>query len=174
MKMKARTLIIFLILLLAGCATGRGPSGGTYTDPFSYCASVGTVDVPGPPYEGPPVPDNLVKAVRKTFGISPMATEEWVRGKIKWRCMDGRVWVCFGGANIPCMVKADTSQVPSPAMVAFCRVHPQAITIPASVRGRATVYEWRCEDGQPQIVRQIYTPDGRGFISQFWRPLPPP
>ncbi len=172
--MKGKMLVALLALLLAGCATGGKEKAGTFTDPFSYCAAVGTADVPGPPYTGPRVPDNLVKAVRKTFGVSSMATKEWVVRETRWRCMDGRVWFCFGGANIPCMVKVDTSKEPSRALMAFCKAHPQAITIPASVRGRATAYEWRCEDGVPQIVRQIYTPDSRGFISQFWRPLPPP
>ena len=169
-------LSLMILCFLVGCSTGGkglSPPGGI-TDPYKYCAAVGNADVPGPPYQGPRVPDRLVEAVRKVFGVSPMATKRWVKEETHWRCMNGRVWVCFGGANIPCLVKADTSKEPTDKMKAFCRAHPQAIAIPLSVRGRATVYQWRCEDGKPQVVGQVYTPDGRGFISQFWRPLPPP
>jgi hypothetical protein len=171
-----RLFILLILVVLVGCATlGKGHSQGEgLTDPFTYCASVGNADVPGLPYKGPRVPPILVKMVRKAFGISPMATDKWVKEEVRWRCMNGRVWVCFGGANIPCMVKANTSDRPTPQMVAFCKTHPHALKIPVNVRGRATVYEWRCEDGKPQIVKEIYTPDSRGFISQFWRPLPPP
>jgi len=173
--MKVKLLCLLLLFSLLGCATDKdGPGVKGFTDPFAYCAAVGNVDVPGPPYVGPKVPDKLVKAVRKAFALSPMASKEWVIQETVWRCMNGRVWVCFGGANIPCGVKADTSQEPTQEMVAFCRTHPQAISIPASVRGRATVYQWRCEKGQPTIVKQVFTADSRGFISEFWRPLPPP
>jgi hypothetical protein len=42
-----------------------------------------------------------------------------------WRCMDGKVWVCHFGANIPCQEKADTSQTPTAEMDEFCRATPR-------------------------------------------------
>jgi hypothetical protein len=40
------------------------------------------------------------------------------------------------------------------------------------VTGRATVYTWRCDDGTPTIVDQAFTPDERGFLSEFWYEVP--
>ena len=51
-------------------------------------------------------------------------------------------------------------------------IHP-AVLIPASVTGRGTVYEWRCQDGVPGIVGQVFEPDAQGCISDFWYELTP-
>ena len=86
--------------------------------------------------------------------------------------MDGQVRVCHFGANLPCQEKADTSQVPTAEMEDFCTANPTADAIPAAVTGRATVYEWKCADGQPQVVRQIFHSDPQGYLAEFWHELP--
>ena len=56
----------------------------------------------------------------------------------------------------------------------FCKTNPQADSIPAAVTGRATVYDWRCTDGTPQVVKQRFTPDVQGFLWDFWYELATP
>ena len=82
--------------------------------------------------------------------------------------MGGKVYACAVGANLPCQDKADLSRQPSAAVVEFCRQSPSADVVPAYVTGRATVYEWRCAQGAPDIVRQIATPDAQGYLSNIW------
>jgi hypothetical protein len=39
------------------------------------------------------------------------------------------------------------------------------------VTGRATVYEWKCADGQPQVVKQLFHSDPQGYLAEFWYEL---
>ena len=73
-----------------------------------------------------------------------------------WCCTHNRVWVCHFGANIPCLEKADMSQVPTSAMEDYCKTNPATDNIPAAVTGRATVYEWGCKRGKPQVIKQAF------------------
>jgi hypothetical protein len=41
------------------------------------------------------------------------------------------------------------------------------------VIGRATVYEWKCTNGVPEIMRQFDQPDARGFLSHIWYAISP-
>jgi hypothetical protein len=143
----------------------------TFSDPFAYCAAVGAADEPGAPYVGPKMPDVIVKGVMKASGASADAPVELFARGTFWRCMDGKVYACFVGANLPCTSKADTSRTPTADEKDFCTANPNADVVPAVVTGRETVYEWRCKDGAPEIVRQVFTPDARGFISNFWYAL---
>jgi hypothetical protein len=145
----------------------------TFSDPFAYCAAVGTIDEPDARYVGPKMPDVIVKGVLKATGASPDAPVEVFAKGTYWRCMDGKVYACTVGANLPCTAKADTSRTPTSAETEFCTANPNADVVPAAVTGRETVYEWRCKDGAPEIVRQVFTPDARGFISDFWYALSP-
>jgi len=153
------------------------PSAGTeqaqFTDPFAYCAEVGAVDAPDARYTGPEAPEAIVNGLRKVLETpddAPM--EPFVAGTF-WRCMDGKVWACFVGANLPCTTKADTSRTPTPDMADFCKANPTSDFIPANITGRATVYEWRCTNGAPEIVKQLVEPDAQGFLSNIWYELSP-
>lgn len=86
--------------------------------------------------------------------------------------MDGKVYACTVGANLPCLDKADLGRAPAAPIVRFCRLNPAANVIPAYVTGRATVYEWRCAQGAPAIVRQLATPDAQGYLSNIWYEIP--
>jgi len=145
----------------------------TYTDPFAYCAAVGDMDQPDARYVGQPVPDAIAEAVQKASGAASDAPLDiFVQGSA-WRCMDGKVYGCFVGANIPCWSKADTDRAPTAAETEFCTAQPNADTIPAVVTGHETVYEWRCSNGSPEIVQQAFRVDTRGFIADFWYELSP-
>jgi hypothetical protein len=41
------------------------------------------------------------------------------------------------------------------------------------VTGHDTVYEWRCNNDQPEIVRQFGEADERGFVSNIWYEIAP-
>ena len=150
--------------------TPTGPAS-SYVDPFAYCAAAGTIDTPDEPYVGPAAPEVVIEDLREKADISEDAPDDWVAAGTVWRCMNGDVWACFVGANLPCSERADTSTTPRPEMEEFCDANPNADAIPAAVTGRATVYEWRCVDGIPQVVKQVLTPDARDFLSEFWYQL---
>lgn len=138
-----------------------------YSDPFAYCAAVGTVPAPDARYNGDAVPDALVQAMVRgniVSGDAPPAIQQ----NAVWRCADGKVKVCHRGANLPCEEMADTSGVATPEMEAFCQENKSAEVIPAAVTGRATVFEWKCLDGKPATVKQVLQADAQGFIGDFW------
>jgi putative hemolysin len=154
------------------CSPAAGAEQQSYGDPFTYCAAVGTVDTPGAEYDGPAMPDAVVQGMVRLGIVTADAPPSFQKNAV-WRCMDGKVWVCHFGANLPCQEKADTSQVPSAAIRDFCTANPTSDSVPAAVTGRATVYEWKCADGQPQVARQLFESDPQGFLAGFWYELAP-
>jgi putative hemolysin len=157
----------------AGRCTPNAEAGpSSYDDPFAYCAAVGTVDVPDERYNGPQMPDSIVQAMIRQGIVTADAPPDFQKNAV-WRCMDNSVWACHFGANLPCTEKADTSQTPTSAMEDYCKTNPTAEGIPAAVTGRATVYEWRCTDGKPQVVKQLFTSDPQGYLAEFWYELTP-
>ena len=142
----------------------------TYSDPFAYCVAVGTVDTPDARYTGDKMPDSILKGMNRQGIVSADAPVEFQKNAV-WRCMDGKVWVCHFGANLPCQEKADTAQAPSTDMQVFCTVNKNAEVIPAAVTGRATVYEWKCSDGKPAVVKQVFEADAQGYLAEFWSEL---
>jgi putative hemolysin len=154
------------------CTATSEAETSTYDDPFAYCAAVGTIDTPDERYSGPQMPDSIVQAMIRQGIVSADAPAEFQQNAV-WRCMDNSVWVCHFGANLPCQEKADTSQVPNSGMEDYCRENPTAETIPAFATGRATVYEWACRDGKPEVVRQVLSGDAQGFLADFWYELTP-
>lgn len=154
-------------------ASPTAPGNGGITDPFAYCAQVGTIDAPDARYSGERVPTSIAEGIRRASGGAPSAPlEVFVRGT-SWRCMDGKVFACTVGANLPCGEKADASRTPSAAVIEFCRTNPDAAVVPAAVTGRATVYQWRCAGPDASIVRQIFEADPRGFIGNVWYEIKP-
>ena len=143
-----------------------------FNDPFAYCAAVGTVDSPDERYNGPQMPDAVIRGMIQQGIVSTAAPAEFQKSAL-WRCMNGQVWICHFGANLPCQEKADTAQTPSTAMKDYCQANPTAEIIPAVVTGRATVYEWQCQAGEPQVIRQIFQVDPRGYLADFWYELTP-
>jgi hypothetical protein len=150
-----------------GPAEGSGQPA-VFTDPFAYCTAVGTIDAPDSRYAGPNVPEAVAQGLKKAFGAPAAAPLEPFLHNTFWRCMDGMVYACTVGANLPCQERADVSRKPTESMTNFCQNHPQAEVIPAVVTGRATVYEWTCANDIPEVVRQFTPPDARGFLSNIW------
>jgi len=171
-------LFLIVVLLMGACSAPASPGTPTqsqptaYSDPFAYCAAVGTVDAPDARYTGPEMPDSVIQGLIQRGIVSADAPAEFLRSAV-WRCMDGQVWVCHFGANLPCQEKANLSQVPTSEMEDFCEANSTADSIPAAVTGRATVYEWKCSAGKPEVVRQAFQADPQGYLADFWYELAP-
>ena len=116
------------------------------------------------------MPDAIIQGMVRQGIVTADAPPDFQSNAV-WRCVEGQVWVCHFGANLPCQEKANTSQEPSVEMKEFCTANPEAEFVPAAVTGRGTVYEWRCAGGQPQVVQQIFQADSQGYLADFWYEL---
>lgn len=145
----------------------------TYDDPFAYCAAVGTVDEPDERYTGEELPVVILEGIRDALGTTDTPLEVFEMGTV-WRCMDGQVYACNVGANLPCLAKADESREPAQPLIDFCAENPDSDFIPAVVTGRETVFTWACEDGEPVVVEQYTEVDSQGFLEFVWYELTPP
>ena len=155
-------LVVLVVFSAVSCAKQT-----QYDDPAAYCAAVGTIDAPDERYVGPDMPDSISGYLVDQGVVSPDAPEDFQKSAV-WRCVDGAVWVCHFGANLPCLEKADTSRTPTAEMDAFCEENPAADFIPAAVTGRATVYEWACADGKAEPGDQVFEVDAQGYLADFW------
>lgn len=114
------------------------------------------------------IPPGLVPQVNALFHAQ-MPAEAALASSV-FRCDRGRVLVCITGANLPCG-KANTA-APNPGAAEWCAQHPGSPDIPAYATGHDTVYEWRCHEATAEIVRQVQSVDRRGFIAEYWKPVP--
>jgi hypothetical protein len=170
-------LVFGTVVVLVSCASAMTPqptptAPSLYNDPFAYCAAVGTIDKPDERYTGTEMPDAIIQGMIEQGVVSADAPLSFQQNAV-WRCMNNQVWVCHFGANLPCLEKADISQAPTSAMEDFCKANPGAGSIPAAVTGRATVYEWGCKDGKPEVIKQLFKSDPQGYLADFWYELTP-
>jgi hypothetical protein len=139
-------------------APPAAPAVDHLTDPFAYCAAVGTVDEVDARYSGPKEP----QAVRNQLTTDGMFT---------WRCDRGEVMACSYGANLPCG-KANASRAPSAAETQFCKENPNGPGIPACITGHDTLFVWTCQHGSAVIDERppfhTFHTDDRGFVKEFW------
>jgi predicted secreted protein len=133
-------------------------------DPFAYCQTAGDVDRPAEP-----TPPAVAEALSRALNVPPIPPD-----RVSWRCMKGSVWACTVGANIQCNDKVDMSRTPTAGMRTWCKENPSADVIPAYATGRSTAWEWRCQGEEPAIVREVATPDARGFDPNVWHAVTPP
>src|SRR6185437_9898404 len=115
-------------------------------DPFAYCAKVGTVDEPDARWTGPVMPEAVITGLSRAAGADRSLAEDGY-----WRCMNGKLYACEVGANLPCMEKANTSRTPIEGVIEFCRANPGVTDIPGISTWKATVYDWRC-DGDKAVA----------------------
>lgn len=150
------------------------PTAGTFTDPFSYCAAVGTIDKPDARYTGTAIPNDIINGFKKAAGLEA-STEpmDMFKKTTIWRCMKSRVYACNFGANLPCDSKANTDKTPSQAMKDYCAANPDSDFIPMSVTGHATIYSWQCVKGYAELLDQIEKVDAAGYLEQIWYPIEP-
>ncbi|HLE25325.1 MAG TPA: hypothetical protein VI935_06705 [Thermodesulfobacteriota bacterium] len=177
-------LLSSLILIFISCksdvrdttsksSTNVSENVRTYTDTFAYCKAVVNIDSPDSRYVGSKVPEVIARGLQKAFDVPPGAPLDVFTRGTYWRWMDGKVYACNVGANLPCDQKADTSYKPNQGMVKWCESNLDSEFIPAYASGRATIYEWRCKGKEPMIVREITKPDAAGYISNIWHEITP-
>lgn len=161
----------------AAVSTGiptEAPAPATFSDPFAYCAAVQQIDAPDARYTGPRMSDALFRDYLNAAKLDVNGDyPEAFRQMTLWRCMDGRVYACNFGANIPCDSKANADKTSTQAMTDFCTQNPGADFIPMSVTGHNVIYSWHCVKGVPEILNQIDTVDAAGYPSSFWVALEP-
>ncbi len=154
-------VVIIMALHWALAGHARASDGPLLVSPITYCATAGDDD------KTKPLPQSLYADARRLFGQG--LTDETIRAGVVWRCMDGRVFVCSIGANLPCW-KADASRI-SKGGDEFCEENHSAASIPAAATGHGTIYNWACDGRKAIIVSQPFTLDRRGFIVELWKKL---
>jgi hypothetical protein len=155
-------------------STGSTAQAATYSNPFSYCAAVGTIGVPDSRYTGPAIPDAIAQGLKKASGASSSAPLDIFKQGSSWRCMDGKVYACFVGANLPCDAKANTDKTPTSVETDYCKNNPNSDFIPAAATGHDTIYAWRCNQNTPVIDKQVFHVDAQGYVQEIWYQLTPP
>lgn len=152
---------VLVALPLVAHAAGPAEASG----PAARCARMGNDDtVRG--YD-PTLRDGFLRAWRKSFpGGTTKPDEALLRAQSHYRCMDGHLYACFTGANLPCD-KLDQRRENAGAE-AFCRANPASDSIPMAATGHDTPYEWRCRNGRAEVVGTVQELDARGFGKALW------
>lgn len=152
---------------------GPTDQAASYADPFSYCAAVGTIDIPDSRYSGPAIPDAIAQGLKTASGAAADAPIDIFKQGSSWRCMGGKVYACFVGANLPCDAKADTDKTPTSMEADYCKSNPNSDFIPAAVTGHNTIYAWRCNQDTPAIDKQVFHVDSQGYVQEIWYQINP-
>lgn len=112
-----------------------------------------------------------VRAFRALFpGAASVPDDDQLKAQSNFRCMNGKVLVCFIGANLPC-VKMNAARDNAGADE-YCRGNPNADHVPAFATGHDAVYSYRCRDGRAEIDGKNWELDARGFAKKLWTELP--
>ena len=151
------------LVVIAACF-GGAPLGavGQTESVRAHCARVGEDD------RTRPLRSELVADARRLFEIGLDLSTAFVTTSTFTRCMNGKVWLCYVGANLACG-KADVSY--SVGAAAFCRQNPGSTSVPMSATGHATVYSWKCVGTKATIDQQFERVDPRGFVTENWKEL---
>jgi hypothetical protein len=88
----------------------------------------------------------------------------------QYRCMDGKVLVCFVGANLPCS-KINIAK-DNPGANTFCKENPKVEFVPAVATGHDAAYSYKCRDGKAVVDGEAWKLDKRGFAKKIWTALP--
>ena len=155
-------------------ALGAAHAAETFDGPFTYCAAVRTIDAPDTRYQGPAVPEPVARGLQKEFGVAPEEPLAAFARGTTWRCMDGAVYACNVGANLPCQEKPATDPQPSDGMRTYCKENPGSDFIPMYVTGHGTIYDWSCVNGVVTRGKRTAELDARGYIASIWYRIDPP
>ena len=112
-----------------------------------------------------------VEAFKKLFPAATATPDEAeLKTQAHYRCMNGKIMVCFVGANLPC-VKMNNARN-NPGADGFCRQHRNEDNVPAFAIGHDAVFSYRCRNGRAEIVSSAWKLDERGFAKKLWTVLP--
>lgn len=146
----------------------------SFSDAFAYCQAVRNADAADTRYTGPALPDGILQGFLNAIDAGPEArADEHFTSMTRWRCMDGQVYACNFGANLPCESQADTNKEPNAGEQQWCKENPTSDFIPMAYSGHATIYNWRCENGKAVAGEEIMHADERGFIKEIWYLISP-
>jgi hypothetical protein len=137
--------------------------GSANSDPFAYCSRIGTIDKPSG--GASPVPTVLAPYLARALGLS--ADSGFRPETYYWRCMNGAVYVCAVGANIPCDAKANRSKRNFGAEK-YCQENREASVVPAYATGHGGIYAWSCSLGSAVRGKRMVKLDGRGYRIDIW------
>lgn len=119
----------------------------------------------------PALRDETIRGFKKLFpGARSVPADDEFATQAVFRCMNGKILVCFRGANLPC-AKINTSR-DNPGANAYCRDNLNASFVPAVAVGHDTIYSYRCHDGRPEIAGKVWKLDTRGYARKLWAELP--
>lgn len=90
-------------------------------------------------------------------------------GATAWRCMDGKVYVCAGGAAGTACWKMNPSRKPTQDIRETCEGNPGQNFVAIAVIGNSSS-TWRCRGSTPEIIKTVPL-DERGFMKETWVPL---
>ena len=82
--------------------------------------------------------------------------------------MNGAVYVCAIGANLPCCAKAERRKRNIGAEK-YCQGNPAASVIPAYATGHGGIYDWSCSLGTAVRGKRIVELDSRGYRIDIWQ-----
>jgi hypothetical protein len=137
------------------------------SDPFAYCSAIGSIDTPAG--GGSPVPMALRPFLSRALGLS--AGRDFRPESYYWRCMNGMVFVCAIGANIPCGAKADVARR-NVGADKYCQDNPEATFVPAYATGHETLFAWSCSLGHAVPGKRMAKLDPRGYRIDIWHKVP--
>ena len=126
----------------------------TTSDPFEFCALVGTADWPVEQYAG---------RVRYAGPSQPFPGQFW-------RCWAGKVLGCQIGARGDLCQKPDTSREPPPFLVQVCKEKVNGSLLGFETP-RTSIYYWECRGGVPVITgqhTQLSEIDALGYLIGPW------
>ena len=150
----------YLALILA-TATGIAVVGANAaTAPKSvaaFCSANPDLDFPAGAYYGP------------GRGNGAVPREVAAVGATNWRCRDGKVYVCAGGASGSACQKMNPSRQPSKDVRAACKDNPGQSFVATVVIANSSS-TWRCRGLAAEIIETVPL-DSRGFMEQTWVPL---
>ena len=119
------------------------------------------------------IPKSIVKDVIKQLPwLSDNQSDEEVAAveeSTVFRCMNGIVFVCNFGANIPCDARPDERSTRSDVSE-YCISNPNEDAVPMTLTGRSTIFSWKCVRGKPIVTHQSRI-DVRGFNQDIWTPI---
>ena len=147
-----RTSAVFIPALaaLAACAFAARPAASG-----PWC--------PGHP-EPRRLPASLQGVVAQAFGIPVAAASHAVV-----RCVGPKLLACSIGANLNCG-KADSRRSLLGA-TAWCRDNPNSDFIPMFATSHATIYDWRCRNGEAIPGKIVVSVDPQGYAAENWREI---